>query len=73
MSRGLGTDAGGIYRIALAMNDIIVDPILDVRRCVRGAEESRVVALVFGQEQRDISFAVQSNSPRSDSWKSGSV
>ncbi len=48
MRGGLGLGVVWVDRIVLAADDPIVDPVLDVRRRIGGAEQALVVGFVFG-------------------------
>jgi hypothetical protein len=51
MGRHLRPRSIGIHRFAAAVDDVAVDPILDVGRAVGRAEEALGVGLVLGEEQ----------------------
>ena len=59
MRRRLGADPLGIDRILLAVHDVAVDPIFDVRAAVGRSEDTLRVGLILSEQQRDISLAVQ--------------
>ena len=43
----------------ISLNYVVVDSVFDVRRGVGRAEDPFVVGLIFREQQRDISLAVQ--------------
>ena len=47
----LRSDARGVHGVAGAMNDVLADPVLDVRRRIRSAEQPLVVRFVLAEEQ----------------------
>src|SRR5947209_4579972 len=51
MCGGLRADLCVIHRLARAMNDVVVDPVLDEREAVVEAEETSGIRLVLGKEQ----------------------
>ena len=53
-SRFLGVDG-----VVISVDHVVVDSIFDVRRGVGRAKDPLVVGLVFREQQRDISLAVQ--------------
>src|SRR5271165_1321419 len=59
MCRRLGSCFLGVDRVVISVNDVVIDSVLDVTRVVGRAEDPLVVGLVFGEQQRDISLAVQ--------------
>ena len=48
--RGLRPRLPGIHRLPLAVHDVVVDPVLDVRGRVRPVAEALGVGLVLGEE-----------------------
>ena len=56
---GLGPRLVRVDGLLPARHDIIVDPILDIRRRVGCAEQPLVVRVVFGEQQLRISVAMQ--------------
>ena len=50
MSGRLGPGFPGIDRLLLAVDDVVVDPVLDVRGRVRAVAEALGIGLVLGEE-----------------------
>src|SRR5271166_4841684 len=48
-----------VDRIVISVDNVLVNSVFDVRRGVGRAEDSLVVGLIFREQQRDISLAVQ--------------
>ena len=57
--RRLGPRLPRVDRLVLSLNDVVVDPVFYIRRQVCRAEDSFVVRLIFREQQRDFSLAVQ--------------
>src|SRR6185312_10640786 len=55
--RGLGAGAVRVDRIAAAVDQIVVDPVLDPGSAVRRTEQPLVVGLVLREEQRRVVVA----------------
>jgi hypothetical protein len=55
----LGPRLVGVDGVLYAGHDMIVDPILDIRRRIGCAEQPLVVRVVFGEQQLRISVAMQ--------------
>ena len=49
----------GFTAAFLAVDDVVVDAVLDVRGAVGDAEDALGVGLVLGEQQRDIALAVE--------------
>ena len=56
---GLGPRLARVDGLLPARHDIVVDPVLDIRRRVGCAEQPLVVRVVFGEQQLRISVAMQ--------------
>lgn len=59
MDGGLGAGPRGVDGRALAVDDVPVDAVLDVRRVVRAAEDALVVRLVLGEQDGGVGVDVQ--------------
>ncbi len=59
VGRGLGPHLGGIHRLALSRDDVIVERILDVGRSIGLAPETLRIALILGEQQLRSSIAIQ--------------
>ena len=59
VGRGLGARLLRVHRVRLAVDDEVVDPVLDVRAAVGHAEDPLRVRLVLGEQQRRIAVAVE--------------
>ena len=57
--RRFGAGRRRIDRMCGAVNDIVIDAVFDVGRCVVQAKEALRVGFVFGEEQRRFAFAVE--------------
>ena len=57
--RCLGTRLVRIHRLTTAVDDEVVDAVLDVRTPVRTVEDALVVRLVFGEQQIRRAFSVE--------------
>ncbi len=49
----------GIHRLPAAVDDVAIDPVLDVGGPVGRTEEALVVGLVLGEEQRRRAFGME--------------
>ena len=56
---GLGAGLGRVHRTTLAVNDVVVDPVLDPRALVRLSGDPLGVGLVLGEEQGRVLIAVE--------------
>ena len=59
MGRRLGPVLLRVHGAVLAVDDEVVDAVLDIRGAVRDAEDPLRVGLVLREEQRDVALAVE--------------
>lgn len=59
MRCNFGAHLLGIDRVTAVVHDIVVDAVFNIWRRVRLAEQSQVIRLVLGKQQRDIMLAMK--------------
>ena len=59
MRRRLGALLRGVHRLCLAVDDVVVDAVLDVGAAVGDPEDALRVGVVFGEQQRHVPCAVR--------------
>ena len=59
MGRGLGPFLLRVHRVLLAVDDVVVDAVLDVGTAVGNAEDALRVGFVLGEQQRRVAVAVE--------------
>src|SRR5258708_4864797 len=59
MRGGLGAGLLGVHRPGLAVDDDVVDGVLDERRAVLAAEKLSRVRFIFRKEQRRLAVAIE--------------
>src|SRR5208282_2282944 len=57
--RGFSSGLPGVDRAVMSMDNVVVDPVFDVRTGVERAEEPLVVGLILGEQQSGITLAIQ--------------
>src|SRR5262249_8725572 len=64
MRRDLGAFLFRVHGHFLAVDDVVIDAVLDIRRPVGDAEDPLAISLVLGEEQRRFPIAVEVSLPQ---------
>ena len=59
MRGGLRSNFFRVHRIVISRDDIIIDPVFDMKRRVGYAEDPLIVRFIFREQQRNISLTIQ--------------